>query len=63
MQNAYLQWRRGTLNDEDWSFNNGLICRAGPDGAIRFKSTWDEHKLPLTEGFVDFVENCWSNPQ
>lgn len=63
MQNAYLQWRRGTLSDEDWSFYNGLICRARTDGKIRFKSTWDEHRLPLTEGFVEFVENCWSNSQ
>lgn len=63
MQNAYLQWRRGTLNDEDWSFYNGLICRVGTDGAIRFKSTWEEHRLALTEGFVEFVENCWSKSQ
>ncbi len=60
MQNAYLQWRREALTDEDWSFYNGIICDAGNTGAIRFTKTWDQHKIQLTDGFVDYVDNCWS---
>ena len=33
MQNSYLQWRRGMLNDEDWSFYKGLICGTDADGS------------------------------
>lgn len=61
MQNAYLQWRRGTLIDEDWLIYDGLICKAGTGGAIRFQATWDEHQIALTPSFVDFVDNCWSD--
>ena len=63
MQNSYLQWRRGMLSDEDWSIYFSLICKADIDGNIRFKSTWDEHQLVLTERFVNFVNNCWSSSQ
>jgi len=60
MQNAYLQWRREALTDEDWSFYNGIICDEGNAGAIRFTKTWDQHRVQLTAGFVEYVENCWS---
>ena len=60
MQNAYLQWRRGTLSDEDWSYYEGLICRAGDDNSVRFMDTWSEHRIALLDGFVEFVESCWS---
>lgn len=63
MQNAYLQWRRGTLNDDDWSFYENLICKANNDGVVRFMPTWDEHQFALRENFVEFVENCWSSAQ
>jgi len=63
MQNAYLQWRRGTLNDEDWSFYKGLICGTDADGTISFKATWSAHNLVLTERFVNFVDACWMNSQ
>lgn len=60
MQNAYLQWRRGTLTDEDWSFYSGLICHADVEGKILFTATWAQHRDQLTEGFVEYVEKCWS---
>jgi hypothetical protein len=63
MQNAYLQWRRGTLAEEDWSIYDGLICTPGTGGAIRFITNWDEHRIALAESFVEFVEDCWPNSQ
>lgn len=60
MQNAYLQWRRGTLTDEDWSFYSGLICDPDATGTILFTNRWGQHRDQLTEGFVEYVENCWS---
>jgi len=60
MQNAYRQWRRGTLNEEDWELYEGLICRSGTTADIQFESTWADHKPGLLEDFVGFVENCWS---
>ena len=63
MQNAYLQWRRGMLSDEDWSFYNGLVCQAAANGDIRFKGGWDEHRFALAKSFVEFVEGCWSDSQ
>lgn len=63
MQNAYLQWQRGTLSDDDWSFYENLICKANDDGVVRFMTTWDEHQFALRENFVEFVESCWSSAQ
>jgi hypothetical protein len=63
MQNAYLQWRRGTLSDEDWSIYDGLICKAGTTGSIRYAANWEEHRIALAESFVEFVENCLSKSQ
>jgi hypothetical protein len=64
MQNAYLQWRRGTLSDEDWGFYEGLICRASEYvGIVRFMNTWDDHRFALLDSFVEFVESCWSTSQ
>ena len=61
-QNAFLQWRRGTLDDEDWAFYAGVICRAhGDDGSPSARgSTWPDHKGALTAQFVNFVEDCWA---
>ena len=66
MQNSYLQWSRGTLSDEDWSFYKGLICNtdnSDTDGTILFETTWSAHKPVLTERFVKFVDTCWTNSQ
>ena len=62
-QNAYLQWRRGTLDDNDWAFYAGVICRkAGDDGSPSARgATWPDHKGALTKDFVEFVETCWAN--
>ena len=60
MQNAYLQWHRGALTGEDWSFYSGIVCDADNTGAIRFTSTWVKHRFQLTDEFVEYVENCWS---
>ncbi len=62
MQNAYLQWRRGTLNDEDWTLYNRLICTSGTGGAMRFATNWNDHNTALAASFVEFVENCWADP-
>lgn len=60
-QNAYLQWRRGTLDDEDWAFYRGVICRKeGDAGSPSLRgTTWPDHRGALTERFVAFVEQCW----
>lgn len=63
MQNAYLQWRRGMLTDEDWALYEGLICKPGTTGDVRFETTWNEHQIALLESFVGFVEECWAKPQ
>lgn len=60
-QNAFLQWKRGTLDDDDWAFYAGVICRKGGDSGSPSArgSTWPDHKGALTDAFVDFVESCW----
>lgn len=60
MQNAYLQWQRGTLNDEDWAFYHGLICTPGTTGPKRFSQSWGGHRVALSPRFVEYVEKCWS---
>lgn len=62
MQNAYLQWQRGMLTDDDWSFYEGLICNLETDGAIQFEATWNAHRSALVGEFVEFVESCWARP-
>lgn len=61
-QNAFLQWRRGTLDDDDWAFYEGIICRKeGDAGSPSARgATWPDHRGALTSEFVAFVENCWS---
>lgn len=61
LQNAYLQWRRGTLDDNDWAFYAGIICRQeGDSGSPSARgATWPDHKGALTKDFVAFVETCW----
>lgn len=62
-QNAYLQWRRGTLDDNDWAFYAGIICRKGGDkGSPSARgATWPDHRGALTTDFVAFVEACWTD--
>ena len=53
-QNAFFQYQRGTMGDEDWGFYDSLICRAsGTD--------WENHRNSLTRPFTEFVEACKSN--
>ena len=63
MQNAFFQWRRGTLSNEDWTLYNGWICTAGTGGAMRFATNWGEHNVALAASFVEFVDSCWSDSQ
>ncbi len=62
MQNAFLQWRRGTLNDQDWHFYEELVCRPGA-APMRFVSYWEDHKPALLAAFVEFVEACWAKQE
>ena len=63
-QNAYLQWKNGTLSDDDWTIYKGFICRTqmraqlNEDSASLRVATWDNHKAVLHPQFVDFVESC-----
>ena len=68
-QNSFLQWKRGTLSDEDWTLYEGYICRTdnnseGFDTEMRAEHirnrTWSEHKDVLLSPFVEFVETCWA---
>ena len=59
MQNAYFQWSRGTLNDDGWSFYEGLICKPGTAGPMQFVRGWEDHRVALAPNFVAFVESCW----
>ena len=51
-QMAFLQWRRGTLGDEDWSFYRGYIC------SEKGSAYWKYVKPELLDSFVKFVESC-----
>ncbi len=53
-QNAFLQYRRGTMGDEDWAFYESLFCR-NPE------SSWQDHRNALSKPFVQHVEACWSS--
>jgi hypothetical protein len=63
-QNAFLQWKSGTLSDDDWNVYEGFICRTQAQAPLNKNSaslrvaTWDNHKAVLHRQFVDFVENC-----
>ena len=63
-QNAYVQWKNGSLGDDDWNNYAGFICRTRTQAQMNAGSanlrvaTWDDHKAVLNQQFVDFVENC-----
>ena len=61
-QNAFLQWQKGTMSDEDWVFYENFLCArsASTTGGVR-KVTWTDHRPALTNQFVEFVEACWSD--
>lgn len=63
MQNAFLQWKRGMLTDDDWGFYEGLVCNLETNGAIQFETTWSAHRSALVGGFVEFVDDCWARPR
>jgi len=52
-ENAYLQYRRGLINPEEWGVYFGLACES--------KSTsWALHRDAMTPSFVEVVETCQS---
>lgn len=63
-QNSYLQWKNGTLSEDDWNVYKGFICRTRMSAQLNKGSasirvaTWDNHKTVLHSQFVEFVENC-----
>ena len=68
--NAFLQWQRGTLSDQDWALYEGYICRTdntteGFETLLKAEhirnTTWHEHKGVLLSHFVEFVERCWAD--
>ena len=68
--NAFLQWQRGTLSDQDWALYEGYICRTdntteGFETLLKAEhirnTTWHEHKGVLLSHFVEFVETCWAD--
>ena len=66
-QNAFQQWNRGTLDENDWLIYEGFICRVRTEAAASMNAadtrvaTWDNHKEVLLEDFVEFVEACRSD--
>ena len=55
MQNAFMQWQRGTLIDEDWIVYQSVICDSatdpGPEAHWRSQSA-------ITPAFKEFLEAC-----
>jgi hypothetical protein len=56
MQNAYLQYHRGSIDDDGWSYYEQLICRADP-------AEWEQHKSGMLELFAAFVDSCLEQDQ
>lgn len=55
MQNAYMQWQRGTLADRDWLVYRNVACgsAASPGGAAH----WPRDRS-LNEDFKEFLNSC-----
>ena len=55
MQNAFMQWQRGTLIDEDWVVYQSVICGSattpGPEAHWRGQNS-------ITPAFKEFLETC-----
>ena len=52
MQNAFSHYRRGTIDQEDWSFYEYLICNSDRE--------WESFKLRFQGPFIEFVTECQS---
>ena len=53
-QNAFFQYQRGTIGDEDWAFYDSLICMSGYDN-------WQDHRAMMSKSFVNYAEACFSD--
>ncbi len=55
MQNAFMQWQRGTLIDEDWIVYQSVICASATDPGP--EAHWRAQNA-LTPSFKQFLEAC-----
>ena len=55
MQNAFMQWQRGTLIDEDWIVYQSVIC--GSATAPGPEAHWRRVNA-ITPAFKEFLETC-----
>ena len=53
-QNAFFQYQRGTIGDEDWAFYGSVIC-----GSVH--SNWQNHRVIMSKSFVNYAEACFSD--
>ncbi len=53
-QNAFFQYQRGTIGDEDWAFYGSLIC-----GSVH--ANWQNHRIIMSKSFVNYAEACFSD--
>jgi hypothetical protein len=55
MQNAYMQWQRGTLTDRDWLVYHNVACGAArtPGGVAHWPRDFS-----LSEDFKEFLDAC-----
>ncbi len=53
-QNAFFQYQRGTIGDEDWAFYDSLICGGSHDD-------WQDHRAIMSKSFVNHAEACFSD--
>ena len=60
-QSAYLQWQKGSLSDEGWSWYKSGVCDPGQrrgDWSHVQALAWPGIRGGLLEGFRDFTEKC-----
>ena len=55
MQNAYIQWQRGTLTDEDWAVYQSVTC--GSANAPGPEEIW-RMGIGISPSFMEFLESC-----
>ena len=55
MQNAFMQWQRGTLTDDDWSVYQSITCQTAvlPGPAAHWRGT-----PGFTPSYKAFLESC-----
>ena len=57
MQNAFSQWERGTLTDNDWRGSASIICAMRKtDRGIA--ASFEDVRPLLSRGFVEFLTRC-----